>query len=104
MVEDMMRLHSPMDGTLPQVVKEDMVIGGQRVNAGGGVIVAISALNALSPTSRKLTQLPHRPDMKSMHVVEPWRPGALGPLSELQIALAALSGHCPNCRRRWVPA
>jgi cytochrome P450 len=45
MVEDMIRMHSLVDGTLSRVAKEDMVIGGQQIVAGDGVIVNISAPN-----------------------------------------------------------
>ncbi|WP_173922413.1 cytochrome P450 [Agromyces sp. Marseille-P2726] len=45
MVEDMIRMHSLVDGTLSRVAKEDLVIGGQRIAAGEGVIVNISAPN-----------------------------------------------------------
>jgi cytochrome P450 len=45
MVEDMIRMHSLVDGTLSRVAKEDMVIGGQEIKAGDGVIVNISAPN-----------------------------------------------------------
>lgn len=45
MVEDMIRMHSLVDGTLSRVAKEDLVIGGQQVAAGDGVVVNISAPN-----------------------------------------------------------
>jgi cytochrome P450 len=45
MVEDMIRMHSLVDGTLSRVAKEDLVIGGQEIRAGEGVIVNISAPN-----------------------------------------------------------
>ena len=45
MVEDMIRMHSLVDGTLSRVAKEDLVIGGQEIKAGDGVIVTISAPN-----------------------------------------------------------
>jgi pentalenic acid synthase len=45
MVEDMIRMHSLVDGTLSRVATEDIVIGGQPINAGDGVIVTISAPN-----------------------------------------------------------
>lgn len=45
MVEDMIRMHSLVDGTLSRVAKEDIVIGGQQIKAGDGVIVNISAPN-----------------------------------------------------------
>ncbi|MGM7775810.1 cytochrome P450 [Arthrobacter sp. KNU-44] len=45
MVEDMIRMHSLVDGTLSRVAKEDMVIGGQEVKDGDGVVVNISAPN-----------------------------------------------------------
>lgn len=45
MVEDMIRMHSLVDGTLSRVAKEDMVIGGQPIAAGDGVVVNISAPN-----------------------------------------------------------
>ncbi|MGO4689683.1 cytochrome P450 [Glaciibacter sp. 2TAF33] len=45
MVEDMIRMHSLVDGTLSRVAKEDMVIGGQQITAGDGVIVTISSPN-----------------------------------------------------------
>lgn len=45
MVEDMIRMHSLVDGTLSRVAKEDLTIGGQEIRAGEGVIVNISAPN-----------------------------------------------------------
>lgn len=45
MVEDMIRMHSLVDGSLSRVAKEDMVIGGQQIKAGDGVIINISAPN-----------------------------------------------------------
>jgi cytochrome P450 len=45
MVEDMIRMHSLVDGTLSRVAKEDLVIGGQEIKAGDGVVVTISAPN-----------------------------------------------------------
>ncbi|MFI5623344.1 cytochrome P450 [Nocardioides sp. NPDC051685] len=45
MVEDMIRMHSLVDGTLSRVAKADMVIGGQEIKNGEGVIVNISAPN-----------------------------------------------------------
>lgn len=45
MVEDMIRMHSLVDGTLSRVAKADMVIGGQKIKNGEGVIVTISAPN-----------------------------------------------------------
>ncbi|WP_166875320.1 cytochrome P450 [Salinibacterium sp. ZJ450] len=45
MVEDMIRMHSLVDGTLSRVASQDMVIGGQQINAGDGVIVTISSPN-----------------------------------------------------------
>jgi cytochrome P450 len=45
MVEDMIRMHSLVDGTLSRVAREDLVIGGQEIKAGEGVIVTISAPN-----------------------------------------------------------
>ncbi|MDR5701576.1 cytochrome P450 [Agromyces aerolatus] len=45
MVEDMIRMHSLVDGTLSRVAKEDLEIGGHAVAAGDGVIVNISAPN-----------------------------------------------------------
>ncbi len=45
MVEDMIRMHSLVDGTLSRVAKEDMVIGGREIKAGDGLIVTISAPN-----------------------------------------------------------
>jgi cytochrome P450 len=45
MVEDMIRMHSLVDGTLSRVAKEDVVVGGQQIKAGDGIIVNISAPN-----------------------------------------------------------
>jgi len=45
MTEDMIRMHSLVDGTLSRVAKADMVIGGQEIKDGEGVIVTISAPN-----------------------------------------------------------
>jgi pentalenic acid synthase len=45
MVEDMIRMHALVDGTLSRVAKEDMVIGGQQITAGDGVVVTISTPN-----------------------------------------------------------
>lgn len=45
MVEDMIRMHSLVDGTLSRVATEDLVIGGQQIREGDGVIVTISAPN-----------------------------------------------------------
>lgn len=45
MVEDMIRMHSLVDGTLSRVAKADMVIGGHEIKSGDGVIVNISAPN-----------------------------------------------------------
>lgn len=45
MVEDMIRMHSLVDGTLSRVAKEDIVVGGAEIKAGDGVVVNISAPN-----------------------------------------------------------
>jgi cytochrome P450 len=45
MVEDMIRMHALVDGTLSRVAKDDIVIGGQKISSGEGVIVNISAPN-----------------------------------------------------------
>lgn len=45
MVEDMLRMHSLVDGTLSRVAKDDLVLGGQQIKAGEGIIVNISAPN-----------------------------------------------------------
>jgi cytochrome P450 len=45
MVEDMLRMHSLADGVPSRVATADMVIGGQEVKAGDGVIVTLSGPN-----------------------------------------------------------